>query len=343
MVIDLDNLGLSDTSIDEPEPIPDPLISVIDSDDVYGKFSIEPLKAGYGITLGNPLRRVLYSSLPGTAITWVKIDGVLHEYGTIPLVKEEVFQFLLNVKSIRIKNHTERAGKLRLEVSGAGEVSAGDIMTSADFEIINPELHLATMDSDKASLTVEMNVENGTGYVVSQNDDGQRIGVLPVDSVFTPTRKVNFKIEPMRIGQVTNYERLVIEIWTDRSISPMEAIQQAGSILVNEFFAFANIDKAIRSADEKTPVALKMPAEHYNVPVEDLELSSRTLNCLKRSGLNRVGDVLEESKSDLLKMRNFGVKSYNELLDSMRTHGLLPDDHDPENESDTQETNIENK
>ena len=343
MVINLDDLGLSDTPIEELEPIPDPLISVIDSDDVYGKFSIEPLKAGYGITLGNPIRRVLYASLPGTAITWVKIDGVLHEYDTMPLVKEEVSQFLLNIKSIRIKNHTERAGKLRLEVSGAGEVSAGDIMTSSDFEIINPELHLATMDSDKSSLTVEMNVENGTGYVVSQNGDGQRIGVLPVDSVFTPIRKVNFQIEPIRIGQITDYERLIIEIWTDRSITPMEAIQQAGSILVNEFFVFANIDKAIRSADEKTSIALKMPAEHYNIPVEDLELSSRTLNCLKRSGLDKVGEVLEVDKQDLLKMRNFGVKSYNELFDSMRNHGLLPEGEDPKNESYTEETDIENK
>lgn len=330
MVLDFQSMAARDDSDIEETAVPSPQISVVESDETYGKFSIEPLESGYGITLGNPLRRVLYGSLQGTAITWVKIDGVLHEYAVIPDVKEEVSEFLLNVKGIRLRSETDRPGKLRLEVAGEGEISAGDIMASSDFEIVNPELHLATLDSPNAKLSVEMNVECGKGYVVSSQGNGQPIGVLPVDAVFTPIRKVNYYVEQVRVGQRTDFERLIMEIWTDGSISPVEALRQAANILVGQFFLFANVQKAKETGSEGPPIALRIPAEQYNIPVERLDLSSRTLNCLKRAGINKVGEVLEMNKSELLRIRNFGEKSYHELFDRLREMNLLPPDMDPD-------------
>ncbi|PKB61412.1 MAG: DNA-directed RNA polymerase subunit alpha [SAR202 cluster bacterium Casp-Chloro-G4] len=310
--------------------MPSPQITVIESDDKYGKFAVEPLDRGYGMTLGNPLRRVLYNSLQGTAITWVKIEGVLHEYGTIPHVKEEVSEFLLNVKGIRLRSGVDRPGKLRLEVAGEGEVSAADIMRSADFEVVNPELHLATLDSPEAKLSVEFNVERGSGYDVASNGDGQPIGVLPVDAVYTPIRKVNYTVENTRVGQRTDFERLVIEMWTDGSIDPIDALRQAGDILMNKFFMFAKVQTDSDDPSEG-PRMPSIAPEQYNVTVERLDLSSRTLNCLKRVGINKVGEVLEMNKSELLRIRNFGEKSYNELFDRLREMDLLPADLDPVN------------
>ena len=330
MVLELQGLSTEETDDQEEEETPSPRISVIDSDDTYGKFVVEPLQPGFGITLGNPLRRVLYSSLPGTAVTWVKIDGVLHEYATIPHVKEEVSEILLNVKGVRLKSEVERPGKLRLEVAGEGEVCAGDIMASSDFEVVNPELHLATLDSSEAKVSIELNVERGTGYVMAAEGSGQPIGVLPVDAVFTPIRKVNYDVETTRVGQRADLERLVIEVWTDGSIAPMEALRQAANLLVNEFFLFANVQKAPEEGEEGTGIALRIPADQYNTPVERLELSSRTLNCLKRAGKNKVGEVLELSKVELLRIRNFGEKSYSELFGRLRDMGLLPPELDPE-------------
>jgi DNA-directed RNA polymerase subunit alpha len=329
MVLDFQRLASSEDIEAEEETIPSPSVVVEEADQYYGKFVIEPLEQGYGVTLGNPLRRVLYGSLAGTAITWVKIDGVLHEYATIPDVKEEVAEFLLNVKSIRLRSEVDRPGKLRLEVTGEGEVSAGDIMASSDFEIVNPELHLATLGSANSRLSVELNVERGKGYVVSTAGEGQPIGVLPVDAVFTPIRKVNYKVDSTRVGQRTDFERLIIEIWTDGSITPVEAMREAANILVGQFFLFANVQKGSEDGSEGPPLALRIPAEHYNIQVERLDLSSRTLNCLKRAGINKVGEVLEMSRGELLRIRNFGEKSYNELFDRLREMDLLPPDMDP--------------
>jgi DNA-directed RNA polymerase subunit alpha len=289
------------------------------------------------MTLGNPLRRVLYSSLPGTAVTWVKIETVLHEYTTIANVKEEVWEFLLNVKGIRLRSEVDRPAKLRLEVAGEGEVCAGDIMASSDFEVVNPELHLATLDSAEARLSVEFNVERGKGYVVAAHDEGQPISVLPVDAIFTPIRKVNYTIESTRVGQRTDFERLVLEVWTDASVTPVEAVRQASNILVNQFFLFANVQKVAEDGAEGPTLALKIPAEHYNIPVERLELSSRTLNCLKRAGIDKVGEVLEMGKAELLRIRNFGEKSYTELYGRLREMDLLPPDLDPEVSDDSGE------
>jgi len=346
MVLDFQALITPESEQSQEEAIPSLSIAVVRSDDRYAEFAVEPLERGYGVTLGNPLRRVLYSSLPGTAITWVKIEDVLHEYTTMPHVKEEVSEFLLNVKSIRLKSEVERPGKLRLEVAGEGDVCAGDIVASSDFEVVNPELHLLTLDSPEAKLSVELNVERGKGYVVAPHDDGQPIGVLPVDAVFTPIRKVSYNVERIRGGQKVDFERLVIEVWTDGSITPVEAVRQAANILVNQFFLFANAQRAAEEGKEGPSLGLKIPAEHYNVPVERLELSSRTLNCLKRAGINKVGEVLELTKAELLRMRNFGQKSYAELFDRLRQMDLLPSDLDPEAaqeapEEDGQETTVE--
>ena len=314
----------------EEEIIPNPQITVIEAQETYGKFAIEPLESGFGMTLGNPLRRALYSSLLGTAVTWVKIEGVLHEYSTIPHAKEEVFEFLLNVKGVRLRSEVERPGKLRLEVAGEGEVCAGDIMASSDFDVVNPELHLLTLDSSEAKLSVEFNVERGKGYEVAAHDDGQPIGVLPVDTVYTPIRKVNYNVERTRVGQRTDFERLVLEVWTDGSVTPVNAVVQAANVLVNQFFLFANLDKKPADGAEGQSVMPNIPAEQYNIPVERLELSSRTLNCLKRAGINKVGEVLEMSRAELLRIRNFGEKSYTELYDRLREMNLLPADLDPE-------------
>ena len=308
---------------------PRPEIQSEDLTEGFGKFSIGPLERGYGMTLGNSLRRVLLSSIPGTAVTWVKIEGMTHEYSSIPQVKEGTTDLLLNFKAIRLRALADRPGKLRLEVSGEGIVTAGDIMTSADFEIANPEMHLATLDSPEAKLSVEFNVEQGKGFTPAEGGEGLPIGVLPVDAIFSPVRRVNFKVERMRVGHVTDYERLMLEIWTDKTMSPSDALSRTGQILVDQFFLFANMDKVTESPGERSPLAASVPAEVYNTPVERLELTARTLNCLKRAHMNRIGEILEKEKSELLKIRNFGEKSLDELYQKLETMGFLPQEMEP--------------
>ena len=323
---------------EEEELVLDPSIRVEVDEDRYGEFVIEPLEPGYGVTLGNPMRRILYSGLEGTAITSVKIDGVQHQYQTMPNIKEQVTEILLNIKAIRLRSEVDRPGKLRLEVAGEGQVSAADIMASADFEVVNPDLHLATLDSQDAKLSLEMNVERGKGYQDASEDEGQAIGVLPIDAIFTPIRKVNYTVERTRVGQRTDFERLALQIWTDGSIRPVEAIKSASNILVNQFFLFSNITESVQDSTEGvTLVSNKLQAEQYNVPVERLDLSSRTLNCLKRAGINKVGEVLDRSKDELMSIRNFGEKSYNELYDKLRDNDLLPPDIDPEAQEEEEE------
>jgi len=300
-----------------------PEIRVLESEDTYGKVAVEPLPRGFGLTIGNPLRRILLSSTNGSAVTWVKIDDVVHEYAAVPGVKEEVMEILLNVKRIRIRSQSDRAGKMRLDVTGEGRVCAGDISTSSDFEIVNPELHLATLDSDSAHLSMEFNVEQGVGYQVAAQADGTSnppVGVLPVDAVFSPVRKVNYNVERTRVGQVTDYERLIMEVWTDGTIRAVEAIQQAAENLVDHFFLFSNINKVAEVGTERVPLVVS--PEIYQTPIEKLELSPRTLNCLKRSHISKVGEVLEMSDDELLKIRNFGQKSLDELKQKLAEHGV---------------------
>ena len=308
-----------------PEPLA-PEIKILEETDTYGRFTFEPLERGYGITVGNPMRRMLLSSIEGTAITWVKIDEVLHEYSTIPNMKEEVMEFLLNVKGICIRSVTGRPGKMRLEIRGEGRVCAGDIATSADFEIVNPELHLATLDSEDAVLSVEFNVDHGKGYqpVVAQGGDalgGPLMGVLPIDAIYNPVRKVKYNVERTRVGHVTDYERLVLEVWTDGTIGPVEALRKSSDALVSHFYRFKNLGKEPGGGPDRPTISV--PPEVYQTPIEKLELSPRTLNCLKRAHITKVGHVLEMSNSELLKIRNFGEKSLHELMDRLHEEDML--------------------
>ena len=302
-----------------------PDIRVLESEDTYGKVAVEPLHRGFGLTIGNPLRRILLSSTNGSAITWVKIEDVVHEYTAVHGVKEEVMELLLNIKRIRIRAQSERAGKMRLDVTGEGRVCAGDIATSSDFEIVNPELHLATLDSADSRLSIEFNVEQGVGYQPAAQADGTAnppVGVLPVDAIFSPVRKVNYNVERTRVGQVTDYERLVMEVWTDGTIKPVEAVREAADNLVNHFFLFTNLDRATEAGVERP--SLVVSPEIYQTPIERLDLSPRTLNCLKRAHITKVGEVLEMADDDLLKIRNFGEKSLVELRDKLAERGITP-------------------
>jgi DNA-directed RNA polymerase subunit alpha len=301
-------------------------------DDTYGMFSAEPLERGWATTLGNALRRVLLSSLPGTAVTWVKIDGVNHEYSVIPHVKEEVPALMMNIKSMRLRSLADRPGRLRLEVDGEGEVKAGDVMASSDFEIVNPELHLLSLDSAQARVSIEMNVEQGTGYVPAAHETGLPIGVLPVDAVYTPVRKVGFKVESTRVGQKTDLERLVIEVWTDATLTPMEAVRNAAAQLNDRFLLFANLE--VGRSDEDPLSADPAVSSQALTPVESLDLSARTLNCLKRAGVHRVGEVLKMPKRDLLRIRNFGQKSLDELYERLEEKGFWSPDPPTESAED---------
>jgi len=342
MVLEYPAAAMFEEIEEEEEIIPNPSIAVAEATETYGKFVIGPLEPGYGVTLGNPLRRVLYNSLPGTAITWVKVDGVLHEYSTVPGVKEEVSEILLNIKNVRIRSESENdvPGKLRLEVKGEGIISAADVMTSADFTIVNPDQHIATLDSEDAQLSIELNVGHGTGYKMAESSDGHPIGVIPIDSVFTPVRKVNYTISQTRVGQRTDYEELNLEVWTDGSTFPVEAVERAANVLVNQFFLFANVQKAADEGAGGPGISLIIPAEYYNMTVEQLDLSSRTLNCLKRAGLDNVGQVLERDREELFAIRNFGEKSYTELYSKLREMDLLPEHLDPDKKDQLEDETV---
>jgi DNA-directed RNA polymerase subunit alpha len=308
----------------EPEA-PVPAIRVIESTDTFACVALEPLERGFATTVGNPLRRLLLSSIEGTAITWVKIDGVPHEYTVIPGVKEEVMDLLLSVKRIRIHAITKRTGKMRLDITGEGRVCAGDISTASDYQIVNPELHLATLDNPDVSLSVEFNVESGKGYQqVSQADNmvGLPVGVLPVDAIYNPVRRVEYSVERMMVGQQTDWERLILQVWTDGAVTPLSAIQEASENLVQHFFMFNQLSRPPDSPLDTSN--LPVASEVYLMPIERLELSSRTLNCLKRAKLDRVGQVLDLSSEDLLAIRNFGQKSLEELQGKLDELGVMP-------------------
>lgn len=311
------------------ESVPEkPLLAfkVLEEAGNYGKFAMEPLERGFGITLGNPLRRVLLGGLSGLAITWVHFEGVLHEYGSIPHVKEEVLALIQRVKEIRLRSLTDRSGLLTIEVTGPGEVYASDILVPADMEIVNPELHIASMDSSEGKIQGELNVEFGQGYLQAPSSTGLPIGTLPVDAIFTPVWKVNYNVERTRVGQVTDYERLVIELWTDGTISPSEAIKKASQILIDRLTLFTPNTNGIVGITDDSASELTVSSEFYDVPLEKLDLSTRTLNALKRSKFNAVGEVLEQSRFELLKIRNFGQRSLTELLAVLEERGFsIPD------------------
>ena len=317
------------------QPVPRVEIKVLEVEGPYGKFAVEPLERGFGITLGTPLRRVLLSSIPGASVTWIRIDGVLHEYATIPHVRDDVLGLIQRIKSIRLRPLTGWPGRMHLDVTGPGEVFAGDISAPVDFEIVNPEIRLATLDSPDARLQVEFNVEHGRGYVPAQHGNGLPIGTLPVDAIFTPVRKVNYTVERTRVGQVTDYERLVLEVWTDGSLTPVDAVQKASQILMDHLFLFTVVGKAAAGADATSPLALSVPVEVYNTVVERLELSSRTLNCLKRADIHKVGEILERTQPELLRIRNFGDRSLEELIARLEEKGFpIPEGRSADDEEE---------
>lgn len=308
-----------------------PQLTVEEETEKYAKLVAEPLESGYGITLGNALRRVLLSSLEGAAITSVRIEQVQHEFSTIPGMAEDTTEFLLNVKEVRLRALSNRSGTLALDVEGPATITAGDLQVPADFEVVNPEIRLATLDSPKVRLNVEFHAELGKGYVPAGSVEGLPIGVIPVDAIFTPVRKVNYRVEKTRVGQSTNYDRLILEVWTDGTVGPVDAVGQSADILMDQFALFSQMgrpDVAMThhggAVTAPTSVGgLLMPPDRYNTPIEDLSLSVRAYNCLKRSGLMTVGQVLEKTEDELLALRNFGRKSYDELRDRLIELGYV--------------------
>ncbi len=299
-----------------------PRIKCVESRDNFGSFLAEPLERGFGITLGNALRRVLLSYLPGAAVTRVKIEGIQHEFSTIPYMKEDATEFLLNVKTLRLKPLSGQPGKLTLEMAGEGRVCAADIKPSSDFEITNPELYLATLDSPEARLYVEFDVELGRGYRQAESSDNLPIGTIPLDAIFTPTRKVNFTVEPIHIGQETSRERLSLELWTDGTISPVDAISASANILIEQLAPFVDYARVSRMEVGEELTRLAIPEEQYNIPVEQLDLTVRTMNCLRRAGIATVGEIISRGEKELMKLRNFGQKSKWEIEERLNALGL---------------------
>jgi len=265
---------------------------------------------------------MLLGYLPGAAVTSVKIEGIQHEFSTIPNVKEDTIELLLNVRTIRIKSNSGRPGKMILDVTGEREVHASDIQSSEDFEIVNPELYLATMDSPESRLYVEFNVELGEGYRQADTNADLPIGVIPVDAIFTPIRKVNFTTEPVHIGRETSRERMFLEVWTDSTISPIDAVSLSSTLLVQQLTPFMNLAQASQVQIEKKTVTTDIPDEKYNMPVEELDLSVRTMNSLRRGGITTVGDLLAKGEKELLSLRNFGQKSRQEVEERLKSIGL---------------------
>ncbi len=299
-----------------------PKIECVESKGNFGRFLAAPLERGFGTTLGNVMRRVLLAYLPGAAVTHVRLEGLQHEFSPIPYIKEDTMEFLLNVKALRLKPLSDQPAKLILEVEGERQVYASDIKLSTDFEIINPELYLATLDSPEARLYVEFDVELGTGYRTAKPSDDLPVGTIPVDALFTPVRKVNFTIEPIHVGRETSQERLYLEVWTDGSISPEAALIQSADILLEQLTPFIDYGQVSRIDEERRALRAAIPEDKYNMPVEELNLSVRAMNCLRRAGITTVGELISRGEKELLALRNFGQKSIQELEERLTAMGL---------------------
>jgi len=292
-------------------------IEVRERRDNYAKFVIEPLERGFGITLGNSLRRVLLSTIPGAAVTYVKIDGVLHEFSTIPGVVEDTTNLLLNLKGLPIKLNSDEPKVLTLSVSGSKEVTASDISPDADVEILQPDYHIATLTAKSAKIQMEIGVEKSRGYVTAdkQKNVEHMIGLIPMDSIFSPIRKCNFTVDDTRVGQSVDFDRLTLEIETNGSITPDDALSTAATILQDQLDLFVNFTQ-----EEKPPAAA--PTSEWDIPVETLNLSVRSFNCLKRAGISKVSELLDMSEDEIIKMRNFGKKSLDEIKQVLEERGL---------------------
>ncbi|MBP2028045.1 DNA-directed RNA polymerase subunit alpha [Acetoanaerobium pronyense] len=300
-----------------------PSIEVLELKDSYGKFVVEPLERGFGITVGNSLRRVLLSSLPGVAVTSIKVDGVLHEFSTIPGVKEDVTEIILTLKELSMKMDSDGSRTLRIEHSGEGVITAGDIICPPDIEILNKDLHIATLSED-AKLYMEINVDKGRGYVSAENNktEDMPIGVIPVDSIYTPVQKVSYNVESTRVGVRTDFEKLILEVWTDGSIGAQEGISLGAKILVEHLNLFINltdhlgeVELMVEKEEDKKEKALEMT-------IEELDLSVRSYNCLKRAGINTVEELTEKTEDDMMKVRNLGKKSLEEVIQKLEELGF---------------------
>ena len=290
----------------------------------YGKYVIEPLERGYGTTLGNALRRIMLSSLPGTAATSIKIAGVQHEFSTIPGVKEDVTEIVLNVKSLLTKLHCEGTKTVYIEAAGPCEVTAGDIKSDGEVEVLNPELHLATLDVG-ATLSMEITLSHGRGYVSADRNKAQRpgvIGVIPIDSIYTPVYKVNYTVENTRVGSMSDFDKLTLEVWTDSTITARDAVSLGAKILCDHFALFTDLSDTM---GDKSTVVEKAPDDKdkmLEMTIEELDLSVRSFNCLKRAGINTVEDLIGKSEEDMMKVRNLGRKSLEEVINKLNGLGL---------------------
>ncbi len=292
-------------------------IEVRERRDNYAKFVIEPLERGFGITLGNAMRRILLSSIPGAAVTYMKIDGVLHEFSTIPGMVEDTIALMLNLKGLPVKLNTDEPKVLTLSVSGARDVTAADIAPDADVEVLDPGYRLATLSSKDAKLSMEIGVEMGRGYVMAdkQRNIEHMIGLIPLDSIFSPIRKVNFTVDDTRVGQSVDFDRLTIEIETNGSITPDEALSTAAGIMQEQLDLFVSFTNRAEPLPE-------VPPNEWDIPVESLNLSVRSFNCLKRAGISKVSELLDLTEDEIMKMRNFGKKSLDEIKQVLSERGL---------------------
>ena len=299
------------------------ITKTIENDNTYGKFVVEPLERGYGTTLGNCMRRILLSSLPGAAVTTVKIDVILHEFSTIPGVKEDVTEIILNLKKLAIRISGDEDKRAIINAVGPKEVTAADIIGDADIEIFNPDLHIATLD-ESATLVMEMNLATGRGYVPAEQNktDTTPIAVIPVDSIFTPVTKVNYTVDNTRVGQVTDYDKLTLEIWTDGSITPEEGVSIGAKIMLEHLNLFIGLDSSIDDMEFMIEKEEDRKEKALEMTVEDLELSVRSFNCLKRASINTVEELTQRSEEDMMKVRNLGMKSLDEVKNKLEELGL---------------------
>lgn len=295
----------------------------IDENGHYGKFVVEPLERGYGTTLGNCMRRILLSSLPGAAITSVKIDGILHEFSTIPGVKEDVTEIILNLKKLAVRISGDEDKRAIINAVGAKEVTAKDIIVDSDTEIFNPDLHIATL-SENATLVMEMNIASGRGYVPAEQNktDATPIAVIPVDSIFTPVKKVNFMVENTRVGQVTDYDKLILELWTDGSITPEEGVSIGAKIMLEHLNLFIGLGSDLNEMEFMIEKDEDRKEKALEMTIEELELSVRSFNCLKRASINTVEELTQRTEEDMMKVRNLGMKSLVEVKNKLSELGL---------------------
>ena len=297
----------------------------LSADGRYGKFVVEPLERGFGTTLGNSLRRVLLSSLPGVAVTSIKIDGVVHEFSTIEGVKEDVTEIVLNVKGITAKLYSDTPKTVRIEASGEGEVTAGSIQQDAELEVLNPDWHIATL-ADGAKLVMELTFDKGRGYVPAernkQNAEQAPLGSLPVDSIYTPVLKVNYGVENTRVGQITDYDKLTLEVWTDGTISAQEAVSLAARIMTEHLNLFVTLSQEAMDAEIMVEKDDKGKEKALEMTIEELDLSVRSFNCLKRAGINTVEDLINKSEDEMMKVRNLGRKSLEEVVAKLDSLGF---------------------